>query len=141
MTLHIVQYTHMSFIPASWTSWTNCSPGSGRVCSVDNVKYTLFCKHGSAFRAGPHYLYIGRWILPDLSEYVVLCHGTMSRNEYNRISTQSELPIYEYGPVNWVDIFPYLDNGFFRFQRIGRLKRSLADPDKWAGGLKHGKWH
>ena len=110
------------------------------VLPVDNVKYTLFCKHGSAFRAGPHYLYIGRWILPDLSEYVVLCHGTMSREEYNRVSTQSELPIYEYGPVNRVDIFPYQDNGFFRFQRIGKLNRYLADSDNWIGGLWHGQW-
>lgn len=131
----------MSFIPASWISWTRSRIISGRVWNVDNVKYTLYAKHGSVFRAGPHYLYIGAWILLDLSEYVVLCHGTMSREEYNRISTKYQLPIYEYAPVNWVDIFPYLDNGFFRFQRIGKLTRSLADPDKWSGGLKHGKWH
>ena len=103
---------------------------------VKNVKYTLYAKHGSAFRAGLHVLYIGDWIIPDLGKYVVLVHGTMSRNEYNVLCTKSEIPIYEYAPVSWTNIFPYLENGFFRIRRIGSLYKT-SDPDVWKGGLKN----
>ena len=103
------------------------------------IKYTLYAKHGSAFRAGPHFLCIGSWILPDLNRYVILKHGTMSENEYNYVCTKSKLPIYEYAPISWVDIFPYQENGFFRFQRIGSLYKSM-DPHRWMGTLKHGQW-
>ena len=104
------------------------------------IKYTLYALHGSAFRAGPHFLHIGSWILPDLEKYVILKHGTMCGNEYNDICTKSILPIYEYAPISWVDIFPYQENGFFRFQRIGSLYK-LTDHNEWTGGIRHGKWY
>ena len=114
---------------------------AGKVgCYVTNVKYTLYARQGRAFRAGLHILYIGEWLQPDPSRYVVLVHGTISRNEYNSICTKSKLPIYEYAPVSWVNIFPYLENGFFRFQKIGSLYKS-TDPDVWKGGLKHNGWY
>lgn len=76
----------------------------------------------------------------DMSKFVVLVHGTMSRSAYNDICTKYKLPIYEYGPISWVDIFPYQENGFFRFQRIGSLYKQM-DPDEWRGEIIHGKWY
>ena len=102
------------------------------------IRYTLFAKHGKLFRASAHYLYIVSWLNLDCTEYVVLKHGIMSRSEYNLICNKTKIPIYEYAPVSWVDIFPYLENGFFRIQRIGFLfnvKRNI-----WKGGLVHGNW-
>lgn len=109
------------------------------VLPVNNVKYTLYADVGKCFRSGAHYLYIGEWLDLDKSRFVVLVHGTMSRNVYNHVCTMSRLSIYEYAPVSWVDIFPYQDNGFFRFQRIGTLYKR-KDLDEWIGGLRHGQW-
>ena len=129
--------TRMRFYPVYGVSWMQCAKGW---CIVDNVKYTLYAKQGRTFRSGLHILYIGKWLQPDMSKYVVLVHGVMSRNEYNILCTRRKLPIYEYAPVSWVNIFPYLENGFFRIQRIGCLYKSM-DPDIWKGGLKHNGWH
>ena len=40
------------------------------------MKYTLFCKRGSCFRADLHFLYIGDWVSP--TGFVILQHGLMS---------------------------------------------------------------
>lgn len=74
-----------------------------------------------------------------MSKYVILVHGTMSRTAYNDICTKYKLPIYEYSPISWVDIFPYQESGFFRFQKIGSLYKQL-DPDEWRGEIIHANW-
>ena len=107
---------------------------------MKNIKYTLYAEIGSCFRSGKHTLYIGDWLLPDMGKYVVLAHGTMSRNEYNGICTKYRISIYEYAPISWVDIKPYQENGFFRFQRIGSLYK-VRDQDIWKGDIRHGKWY
>ena len=106
---------------------------------MNNVKYTLYCQPGRLFHAGDHYLTVGSWIPPDPDRYVILKHGTMSRNEYNDICTRYKLTIYEYAPVNWTDIFPYHDTGFFMVQKIGSLYK-VSDLDVWKGGLINGCW-
>lgn len=107
---------------------------------MKNIKYTLYAEIGSCFRSGTHILYIGDWLQLDMSKFVVLVHGTMSRSAYNDICTKYKVSIYEYAPVSWVDIVPYQDNGFFRFQRIGSLYK-VQDLDEWRGNIRHGLWY
>ena len=103
----------------------------------DNVKYTLYAEIGKVLRSGTHYLHIGSWLILDQSKYVVLVHGVMSREVYNSICMKYLLPLYEYSPVSWVDIFPYHDTGFFLTQKIGVLHK-VKDLDLWKGYLYHG---
>lgn len=104
---------------------------------MNNVKYTLYAEIGKVLRSGTHYLHIGSWLILDQSRFVVLVHGTLSSEAYNSICTKQILPIYEYAPVSWVDIFPYHDAKFFNYQIIGRLYK-LKDLDRWRGGLDYG---
>ena len=104
---------------------------------MTNVKYTLYADIGRVLCSGTHYLHIGSWMQLDQSKFVVLVHGTMSREAYNSICTRLLLPIYEYAPVSWIDIFPYHDTGFFQSQKIGRLIK-VKDLDLWKGELYHG---
>lgn len=106
---------------------------------MTNVRYTLYADIGRVLRSGTHYLYVGSWLQLDQSKYVVLVHGLMSREAYNGICLKYSLPIYEYASVNWVDIFPYHDSGFFLSQKIGRLYK-VNDLDLWRGELQHGRW-
>ena len=106
---------------------------------MSNIQYTLYAKQGKLFRAKTHYLYIGSWLLLDITEYVILKHGVMSRSEYNHICSKTKIPIYEYSPVSWTDIFPYHATGFFCYQKIGILNKS-KERNLWKGVLFHGNW-
>lgn len=107
---------------------------------MTNVKYTLYAEQGKTFKSGVHYLHIGSWLQLDLSRYVVLVHGTMSRAEYNGMCSKYLLSLYEYAPISWIDIFPYQDSGFFTFQKVGKLYK-IHGVDEWRGELNHGFWY
>ena len=90
------------------------------------VKYTLYCKRAQLFRPGPHYLQFGIWYswTPD---QVILQHGYLSDEEYNRFSRQTLINVFQdsrYGTVSIID--PYSEKYMNRVKKVNSLTQYIG---------------
>ena len=68
-------------------------------------KYTLMCKEGYMFRSAEHYLILGEWV-GYTPGYVILQHGSLSDQEYHKISGQTFVNVYQEQKYNSMSIIP-----------------------------------
>lgn len=95
------------------------------------VKYTLYCKNGSLFKTGPHFLLFGEWLPYWSRDYTILCHGTLSDEEYRQFSSQKYINVYQNNKNTIMSLFNEYNEKYL--QRKG----GKIDIMRYAGCLQY----
>lgn len=68
------------------------------------MRYTLFCVPGRMCSPSMHYVLLGEWLLynPDI---VILVHGTLTKQEYERVNKDSLIPVFSSPSNAWIGLY------------------------------------
>ena len=100
--------------------------------------YTIYCEHGRNLTGRRCYFYIGQWLGYN-PNYVILCHGKLSKEEYEQYQTQPKINLFEDVVNRTVDIFARISTGYLN--KLGRNGKGIESYIQFVGALERDPEH